>query len=200
MAKLLTKKYKNNNSESSAYNKTYGRFVYTETISTDEFAAHISSHGSPFDRATVMGVLASACDCLLEMTLDSKRVRLGDLGTFYMSAESEGAESEEDFGASNIKKVHLRFLPNMKHSYALDSVSNRRKASFVDIANLMESGKSKVKEEEDTDQSQTPENPNTPSDGNGGTPSGGNTDTPSGGNGDTPGGNGGDDDDDGVIS
>ena len=117
MAKLLTKKYKNNNSESSAYNKTYGRFVYTETISTDEFAAHISSHGSPFDRATVMGVLASACDCLLEMTLDSKRVRLGDLGTFYMSAESEGVESEEDFGASNIKKVHLRFLPNMKHSY-----------------------------------------------------------------------------------
>lgn len=201
MAKLLTKKYKNNNSESSAYNKTYGRFVYTETISTDEFAAHISSHGSPFDRATVMGVLASACDCLLEMTLDSKRVRLGDLGTFYMSAESEGVESEEDFGSSNIKKVHLRFLPNMKHSYALDSVSNRRKASFVDIANLMESGKSKVKEEEeDTDQSQTPENPNTPSDGNGETPSGGNTDTPSGGNGDTPGGNGGDDYDDGVIS
>lgn len=191
MAKLLTKKYKNNNSESSAYNKTYGRFVYTETISTDEFAAHISSHGSPFDRATVMGVLASACDCLLEMTLDSKRVRLGDLGTFYMSAESEGVESEEDFGASNIKKVHLRFLPNMKHSYALDSVSNRRKASFVDIANLMESGKSKEKED-GTEQSQTPENPNTPS--------GSNTDTPSSGNGDTPGGNGGDDDDDGVIS
>lgn len=191
MAKLLTKKYKNNNSESSAYNKTYGRFVYTETISTDEFAAHISSHGSPFDRATVMGVLASACDCLLEMTLDSKRVRLGDLGTFYMSAESEGVESEEDFGASNIKKVHLRFLPNMKHSYALDSVSNRRKASFVDIANLMESGKSKEKED-GTEQSQTPENPVNPSGGNGETPSGGNSDTP--------GGNGDDDDDDGVIS
>ena len=191
MAKLLTKKYKNNNSESSAYNKTYGRFVYTETIATDEFAAHISSHGSPFDRATVMGVLASACDCLLEMTLDSKRVRLGDLGTFYMSAESEGVESEEDFGASNIKKVHLRFLPNMKHSYALDSVSNRRKASFVDIANLMESGKSKEKED-GTEQSQTPENPVNPSGGNGETPSGGNSDTP--------GGNGDDDDDDGVIS
>lgn len=136
MAKLLTKKYQNTNKDSSAYGKYYGRIVHTETLTTDEFANHISSHGSPFDRPTIIGVLAAACDCLVELTLDSKRVRLGDLGTFYMSAESEGEENEEDFSADNIKKVHLRFWPNQKHSYALDSVSIRKIASFADIEDL----------------------------------------------------------------
>lgn len=54
MAKLITKKYKNNNKSSAAYGRWYGRFVYTETLSTEEFAQHISNHGSPFDRATIL--------------------------------------------------------------------------------------------------------------------------------------------------
>lgn len=136
MAKLITKKYQNKNPKSAAYAKWYARFLYTETISTDEFANHIASHGSPFDRATILGVLAAACDCLLELTLDSKRVRLGDLGTFYMSPETQGESKEENFTAENIKKVHLRFWPNQKHSYALDSSSIRKLASFTDIDQL----------------------------------------------------------------
>lgn len=43
MAKLITKKYKNNNKSSAAYGRWYGRFVYTETLSTEEFAQHISN-------------------------------------------------------------------------------------------------------------------------------------------------------------
>lgn len=134
--KLLTKRYQNNTSGSSAYGKWYDRIVHTETLSTDEFANHIKNHGSPFDRATIMGVLMAAYDCLVELTLDSKRVHLGDLGTFYMSAESTGEENEADLTADNIKKVHLRFRPNQKRSYALDSVSNRKAASFTDLSQL----------------------------------------------------------------
>lgn len=136
MAKLITRKYKNNNRTSTAFGKWYGRFVYTETVSTEEFAQHISNHGSPFDRATILGVLMVACDCLVELVKDSKRVRLGDLGTFYLSPETEGSETEKDFTAENVKKVHLRFWPNQKHSYALDSTSIRKVASFVDINQL----------------------------------------------------------------
>ena len=93
MAKLITRKYKNNNKTNSGFGKWYGRTVYTETISTEEFAKHISNHGSPFDRATILGVLMSTCDCLVELVKDSKRVRLGDLGTFYLSTESTGSAS-----------------------------------------------------------------------------------------------------------
>ena len=136
MAKLITKKYKNNNQGSSAYGRWYGRFVYTETVSTEEFAQHISNHGSPFDRATILGVLMVACDCLVELVKDSKRVRFGDLGTFYLSPETYGSATEKEFTADNVVKVHLRFWPNQKRSYALDSVSMRKVSSFVDINQL----------------------------------------------------------------
>lgn len=94
MAKLITKKYQNNNSKSSAFGKTYARFIHLETLSTNKFASHIHSHGSSFDRATINGVLMAACDCLVELVKESKKVQLGDLGTFYLSTESEGAGSE----------------------------------------------------------------------------------------------------------
>ena len=139
MAKLLTKKYQNKNQYSPAFGKYYGRIVHTETLTIDEFANHISTHGSPFDRATILGLLAAACDCLVELTLDSKRVRLGDLGTFYMSAETEGAAKANEFTADNIKRVHLRFWPNQKRSYPLDSVSVRKIASFTDLSHWNES-------------------------------------------------------------
>ena len=136
MSKLITKKYKNNNPQSTAYGKTYGRILHTETLTTNEFANHISSHGSPFDRATIVGVLTAACDCLVELALDSKKVRLGDLGTFYMSAESTGEVNAGNFSDDNIKKVHLRFMPNKSQSYPLDSVTMRKKASFLDLAQM----------------------------------------------------------------
>lgn len=136
MAKLITKKYQNKNSKSSAFGKTYARILHTETLTTDEFANHISSHGSPFDRATIGGVLMAACDCLVELTKDSKKIQLGDLGTFYMTASTSGADEADQFSASNIKGVHLRFLPNMKKAYALDSKSLRKIAKFRDIEEL----------------------------------------------------------------
>ncbi len=136
MAKLLTKKYQSTNQKSTTFGKWYGRIVHTETLSTEQFINHICSHGSPFDRATITGVLVAACDCLVELVLDSKKVRLGDLGTFYLSAETEPGDSAEEFTDDNVKKVHLRFLPNLKQSYPLDSVSMRGKASFADLNSL----------------------------------------------------------------
>ncbi len=136
MAKLLTRKYQSTNQKSTTFGKWYGRIVHTETLSTEQFVNHICSHGSPFDRATITGVLVAACDCLVELVLDSKKVRLGDLGTFYLSAETEPGDSAEEFTDDNVKKVHLRFLPNLKQSYPLDSVSMRGKASFADLNSL----------------------------------------------------------------
>ena len=142
MARVITRKYQNNNMESKAYGKFYGRVVHTETLSTEQFAKHIADHGSPFDRSIIIGVLAKACDCLVELVKDSKCVRLGDLGTFYLSAESEGAVSEEKYTADNVKRLHLRFLPNRKKSYPLDSGSLRKQATLKDIDDLLGNKKS----------------------------------------------------------
>ena len=145
MAKLITRKYQNKNAKSPAYNKWYGRFVYTETMSFDEFISHICSHASAFDRGTIKGVLTNAVDCLVELVMDSKKIWLSDLGIFYASANSEGEPVEDDFSVNTVKKVHLRFLPNMKKSYALDSKSLREKASLRNIEDLLP----KAKDEDD---------------------------------------------------
>ena len=137
MATLITRMYQNMVNNEKTQGKFYGRVVHTETMSTDEFARHISEHGSPFTRSVIIGVLAAACDCLVELVKDSKKVRLGDLGTFYLSAESTGADSAEDYSADNVKKVHLRFLPNLKRSYALDSVTLRKQVSLGSLESLM---------------------------------------------------------------
>lgn len=130
---MITKKYQNKNSKSLAFGKWYGRFVYTETLTFDEFINHICGHTSPFPRGVILGVVTLLIDCLVELTLDSKKVQFSDLGTFYASAETEGESEKDDFTAENVKKVHLRFLPNMKKSYPLDSKTLRSKTSILDI-------------------------------------------------------------------
>lgn len=133
MGKMITKKYQNKNSKSLAFGKWYGRFVYTETLTFDEFINHICGHTSPFPRGVIMGVVTLLIDCLVELTLDSKKVQFSDLGTFYASAETEGQTEKDLFTAEKVKKVHLRFLPNMKKSYPLDSKTLRSKTSILDI-------------------------------------------------------------------
>ncbi len=151
MSKMITKKYQNNNPKSLAYGKWYGRFVYTETLSFDAFINHICSHTSPFPRGVIVGVVTMLIDCLVELTLDSKKVQFSDLGTFYASAETEGESEKDDFTAENVKKVHLRFLPNMKKSYPLDSKTLREKASIIDLDVL-----AGVKKESDDDDDDNP--------------------------------------------
>ena len=106
----------------------------------------ICKRPSPFGRETFLGVLAILCDCLVDVLLDSKRVQFSDLGTFYLTAESEGEADKEEYTADDVKKVHLRFLPNMKRTYRLDSKTLRNKASLIDLDVL-----NGVKKEENSD-------------------------------------------------
>lgn len=136
MSKLITRRYKNTNVGSLAYGKYYQRAVITEILTTDEFAEHIASHGSPYTRDTIQGVLMAACDCLVELCLDSKAVRLSDLGIFKPSIHSTGALSAEDATADKITRVELQFLPNQKKSYNLSSTQLRKKVSLVGVDQL----------------------------------------------------------------
>ena len=136
MSKLITRRWQNGNRKSSAYGKHYQRVVITETLSTNQFAQHIASHGSPYTRDTIHGVLMAACDCLVELCMDSKAVRLSDLGIFKMSTHAEGAEQEKDATAEKVKRVELAFLPNQSREYNLSSTQLRKRASLMDIGQL----------------------------------------------------------------
>ena len=44
MARLIIKKYKNNNDKSAAYGKTYGRLVHQDTMNTSDLCRSLLSH------------------------------------------------------------------------------------------------------------------------------------------------------------
>ena len=91
--------------------KAYGTSQCTEVIDINKFAKHISDHGSVYSRGDVVGLLTQAVDCLREMMLEGKKVRLGDLGDFYPELQTEGAVTTEDFTADNIKAVNVCWIP-----------------------------------------------------------------------------------------
>ena len=136
MSKILYEVYKNDikDSESVMYGKWYARLKSIETMSMGKLAKHISEHGSVFTEDVVEGVMKKFKTCLLEMLLESKKVKINGLGTFYLTAECTkgGADKEEDFNVNqHLAALHIRFLPDQT---AEDNISSRefiKKAEFV---------------------------------------------------------------------
>ena len=110
MAKLNYVKYQDKSKNPKKKNKWYARVKHRETLSLADVAKHIAEHGSVYTEDVVMGVLVKLRSCLLEMMLDSKKVKLDGLGTFYIAAKTTPAESAEAFTTANIKSLHIRFL------------------------------------------------------------------------------------------
>ena len=145
MSKILYEVYKNDikDSESVMYGKWYARLKSIETLTMTKIARHIAEHGSVFTEDVVEGVLKKFKNCLIEMLLDSKKVKIAGLGTFYLTCECTkgGADKEADFNVNqHLEALHIRFLPDQA---AEDNISSRefiKKAEFVNIKALM-SGK-----------------------------------------------------------
>ena len=114
MAKILYEVKQNQNSYSTAYGKWFAQVKALETMNTRKLAQHISEHGSIYTPDVVYGVLEKFRSCLLEMLLNSKKVKIEGLGTFYCTLENmkHGAKKKDEYSVrEHIKGLHIRFLP-----------------------------------------------------------------------------------------
>ena len=96
---------KGNPTDPEADKLYYAQTQYESIISLEEFATHIASHGSVYTRDVIQGVLTKTVDCLKELLIDGKRVKLGELGTFQLSLRCKGAATADDFNFSNNVRV-----------------------------------------------------------------------------------------------
>lgn len=95
-----------------AAKKAYAVAQAKETLDLDAFAEHITSHGCVYSKGDILAILTIAISCIKEQLLAGNAVRLGDLGKFYISLTSKGADSFDDFNAAtNIKKVAMKWQP-----------------------------------------------------------------------------------------
>ena len=94
----------------SAYNGYwYARAVCDETYDTEKLARHMSEHNTPYSPGVIHGVLKDMINCIKELVLDGKNIKLNDLAIFSVGLKSAGAANLEDFSVNeHIKGVRLR--------------------------------------------------------------------------------------------
>lgn len=92
--------------------KAYGTAQIHEALSFDDFCKHIADHNTPFSKGTVKGILTDAVACLREQLLAGNKVKLGELGDFYVKLATKGAVTTEEFTTDNIKAVNVRWMPS----------------------------------------------------------------------------------------
>ena len=134
MSKIIYDVYKSTNEKSSSYGKYFGRVIHTETLTTRKLAKHIAEHGSVYTQDVVEGVLTKAEACIVEQLLESKKIKLEGLGTFYLMAENKngGAVSLDKFNPkTTLKGLHIRFLPDSSSESQLNSKDMLAKATFI---------------------------------------------------------------------
>jgi len=107
--------------------KAYGKAQVSEVMSFRAFVKHIAEHGG-HKRSMVKGVICDMCECLVEMLLEGKKVQLDELGDFWITLTTDGANSMSEFTAANISGVNIIFTPGE------DFINLRSRAEFSPVA------------------------------------------------------------------
>ena len=74
-------------------------------------------------KADVQAVLIALEDVIIDALKSGEIVRLGDLGALQIGLSSKGAETEEDYTPSLIKKARINYRPGVALSGILTSLS-----------------------------------------------------------------------------
>ena len=127
--------------------KTFAVAQYSEVMTIEKFAKHISGHGCVYSRADISAILYMAVDCMREQLLEGKKIRLGDLGDFAVSLSSKGAADASTFTAQNITDVKVFWEPgaqfkNLITDAEFNLVASR--AAQAKVLKALRAGESKV--------------------------------------------------------
>ncbi len=134
----------NKNDKSPAYGKYYPEVDVQKTLSLRGFAKHMTDHGSVYGRDLLEGVLIKITECLPELVSQGVPVQLGNLGTFYPTAEvkkNAAVSSIAEMDGLNpndlVQAIHIRFLPD---SSRLDNISGPtfKKACSLVLRNIVD--------------------------------------------------------------
>ena len=145
MAKIIYEVYQNQNSYSQAYGKWYARVKNLESLNTRKLFFNDTATTEIYTPDVVYGVMEKFRSCLLEMLLNSKKVKIEGLGTFYTTLECQkgGAVSKDKFNIlKDVKGLHIRFLPEQEQENNISSRQFLKQAEFINVESLLKSEES----------------------------------------------------------
>jgi predicted histone-like DNA-binding protein len=102
--------------------KYYGHVQASGDIDIREMSERIQATCT-VHKSDVFAVLVALEDVIVEALKSGEIVRLGDLGSLQIGISSKGAETEEDFSESLIKKTRINFRPGSALMGALTNLT-----------------------------------------------------------------------------
>ena len=139
---VILKKKQNRSRNHTCYGKWFPKVVNLGTIDTDELCEHIQSHGSIYTADVVTGVVKKFTQCIQELLLESHKVKLNGIGTFYLRAKGTGVIKAEDLNYADTDFV-LGFTPERSHDSKYVGPVLTRRASRMGIEQLEAQGEPK---------------------------------------------------------
>ena len=125
--KMVTRINPQNKSEQP---KWYAKAVQDRTIEFEDLVTHMSEHNSPYSRGVIHGVLTDMLDCVKELVLDGKSVRLGDLGLFSVGLKTSGAKSRDRWTvATHVQGVTL----NVRNTKTWSNAELRKNTTLQEL-------------------------------------------------------------------
>ena len=102
--------------------KYYGHVQASGDIDIREMSERIQATCT-VHKSDVFAVLVALEDVITEALKSGEIVRLGDLGSLQIGISSKGAETEEDYSESLIKKTRINFRPGSALMGALTNLT-----------------------------------------------------------------------------
>ena len=118
--------------------KAYAFLQSRSTLSIDEIADHMVSHGCNYDRGDIIAIIVKLVGCSKELMLDGYRIQLGDLGKLYLTCQSEGAIDKEKFTRANIKAINVNFSSSKQFADLVQKVSLHKVPTRKAVAAALE--------------------------------------------------------------
>ena len=94
---LNYKLYQDNRKNNPNKGMWYARASVNETLDLDGLAKHMADHHSPYSQGLITGILKDMVNCIRELALDGKAVKIPDLAIFSLGIKTKPADSPENF-------------------------------------------------------------------------------------------------------
>ncbi len=118
--------------------RAYAFLQSRATLTIDELADHMASHGCNYDRGDIIAIIVKLVGCSKELMLDGYRIQLGDLGKLYLTCQSRGAEDKDKFTRANIKAIKVNFAASKQFADLAQKVSLHKVPTRKAVAAALE--------------------------------------------------------------
>ena len=128
--------YQNNSENFVNKGKWYARSVVMgKMVGLEELAEHMAEHNTPYAEGIIKGVLTDMINCIRELVLDGKAVKIPNLCIFSAGIQSKPADTVKDFNVQqHVKGVYLRTRTTGKFTRdEITKKANLRELSKYDV-------------------------------------------------------------------